>query len=122
MHGNAMTNTIDKSHQGNTVVATTKTGIKYVGILSSTTVPGDGNESLGIILSSAQQILNDSSVGPLKKMLVIKSDDLEGFSAKDVGLEVPVSMGNANRAGEYARGVNLAWKAGMIEYVCIFSS
>ncbi|UZJ55479.1 hypothetical protein CBS101457_004799 [Exobasidium rhododendri] len=84
---------------GNTVVATTKSGIKYVGILSSTSVPDDGNESMGIILSSAQQILNESSVGPLKKMLIIRGEDLDGFSAKDVGLDVPVSMGSANRAG-----------------------
>lgn len=83
------------------MVATTKSGIKYVGILSSTSVPEEGStESLGIVLSSAQQILKDDGVGSLKKMLIIKGEDLDSFSAKDVGLDVPVSMGNANRAGE----------------------
>lgn len=86
--------------QGNTVVATTRSGIKYVGILSSTTVQGEGTESLGVVLSCAQQVLKDGGLGSLKKMLIIKGEDLDTFSAKDVGLDVPVSMSNANRAGQ----------------------
>jgi hypothetical protein len=88
------------SSQGNTVVATTRSGVKYVGILSSTTVPDDGAESLGVVLSCAQQILKDGGLGVLKKLLIIKGEDLDSLSAKDVGLDVPVSMSNANRAGE----------------------
>lgn len=70
-----------------------------MGILNSTTAPGEA-ESLGIVLSCAQQILKDGGLGQVKKMLMIKGEDLDSFSAKDVGLDAPVSMSNANRAGQ----------------------
>lgn len=79
---------------------TTRSGVKYVGILSSTSTPtGAESEPLGAVLSCAQQIFSDGALGPLKKMLVVKGEDLDGLSAKGVGLDVPVSMSTSNRAG-----------------------
>lgn len=90
---------------GNTIVATTRTGVQYVGILSSTSTAAaaatsstPAQDSLGIILSSAQEILpgqapgQQPKLGPLKKMLVIQGQDLDSFAAKDVALDVPASM------------------------------
>lgn len=86
--------------QGNTVVALTRGGAKYVGILSSTSTPETGTEGLGVVLSCAQQILKEDSVGPVKRTLVIKDGELDGLYAHEVGLDVPVSMGrNEHAAG-----------------------
>lgn len=63
-------------------------------------MPEDGSESLGVVLSCAQQILKDGTLGALKKLLIIKGEDFDSLSARDVGLDVPVSMSNANRAGQ----------------------
>lgn len=84
---------------GNTIEATTRSGAKYVGILSSTSTPENGQDSLGVVLSCAQQILPDNALGPLKKTLLIKGEELDSFVARDVGLDVPVSMNRDERTG-----------------------
>ncbi|PWN92763.1 hypothetical protein FA10DRAFT_276777 [Acaromyces ingoldii] len=99
---------------GNTVVATTRTGVQYVGILSSTSTAAAASasstpaqDSLGIILSSAQEILpgqapgQQPKLGPLKKMLVIQGQDLDSFAAKDVALDVPASMSRTDASAGF---------------------
>lgn len=64
-------------------------GSKYLGILNSASI--DSGE-LGIVLSSAQQILDvpsgatDSDLGPLKPTLVIQGKDLDEVQAYQVRL------------------------------------
>ncbi|MCO5557982.1 hypothetical protein L7F22_011556 [Adiantum nelumboides] len=55
--------------------------------------------SLGIVLSSAQQIVNETWPWTSEKDAHHQGGRLDSFSAKDVGLDVPVSMSSANRAG-----------------------
>lgn len=83
---------------GNTIVAHTRAGEKYVGILTSTSTP-EGAAGVGIVLSCAQLVGKDESVGPLKKSLIIKADELDSFHARDVGLDVPVSTAKTSNAG-----------------------
>ncbi|KAH0446054.1 hypothetical protein IEQ34_025110 [Dendrobium chrysotoxum] len=60
---------------GNTVLATTRSGAKFVGVLSATsTAEGTGNSSLGVVLSCAQQSCR-----------------------MEVGLDVPVSLSKGDR-------------------------
>ncbi|CAO1634445.1 unnamed protein product [Parajaminaea phylloscopi] len=77
---------------GNTVIATTKTGQRWVGVLhstSSTTGPAQHND-LGVTLSTAQEIKTDGTLGSPIKALVINGQDLELVEASDITLGQPV--------------------------------
>lgn len=74
---------------GNTVVATTRTGARYLGILSATSPSSEGPD-LGVVLSTAQELKADGSVGAPVQMIVIKGQDLDMIDASDVTLGEPV--------------------------------
>lgn len=73
---------------GNTVVAKTKSGRRYVGILQSTS---PANEDLGVVLSQAQEIAADNaSLGAPIKLLTITGPELEALDANEIVLGEPV--------------------------------
>ena len=73
---------------GNTVVAKTKSGRRYVGILQSTS---PANEDLGVVLSQAQEIAADNaSLGAPIKLVALTGPELEALDANEIVLGEPV--------------------------------
>jgi LsmAD domain/Ataxin 2 SM domain len=85
---------------GHTVVVTTRSGSKHIGILQTTSAP-DSNPAngTGVVLSVSQQIHPDNHLGPIQKVLIIKGEDVAGIAAREVGLDVQPTMSHAERLG-----------------------
>lgn len=87
---------------GNTVVVSTRTGQRFVGILHSTS-QGD----TGVTLSSAQEIKADGTLAAPTKLLVIKGEDVDVIDAPDVTLGEPVrARSNAFRTDNEISSAN----------------
>ncbi|PWN35558.1 uncharacterized protein FA14DRAFT_189507 [Meira miltonrushii] len=85
---------------GHTVVVTTRSGNKHIGILQTTSVPDNNSANgTGVVLSVSQQIHPDNRLGPVQKILIIKGEDVAGIAAREVGLDVQPTMSHAERLG-----------------------
>lgn len=85
---------------GHTVVVTTRSGSKHIGILQTTSVPDNNSANgTGVVLSVSQQIQPDNRLGPVQKTLIVKGEDVAGIAAREVGLDVQPTMSHAERLG-----------------------
>lgn len=85
---------------GHTVVVTTRTGNKHIGILQTISAPDNNSANgAGVVLSVSQQIHPDNRLGPVQKILIIKAEDVAGIAAREVGLDVQPTMSHAERLG-----------------------